>query len=377
MKSGFLKFIFCALVTGFFNLGLNAQVLEDYQKAWKDGNDASWFSANDRIEVQLDLETFPRSFFYFEIPKSSVVFFDKKLWFVTERDTVFHHKIEDLETKFKSKSVNLTVYKEGIEIGDAQIKKLLKPLQKKVEQVVEIASDGGLIILERNFGQREMRGFFMFVILLLFIGLALYKFLNPYLFGFLIRPLSLVKADYFSETGSLQKFFSFDVLSYLILVNLGISLFGIFGLVFLRLDWLSTRLIVSFESLFWLWLSLGGLLLLFSILKFIGIRVIAYLFSLEKLEFSHFFYLLRITAIVLTVFLLISVYLIINNYSFLSSFLSFSFSVFFWIYLAGIAALFLIMMNRSNFKKYHLFAYLCIAELVPFLVLSKWIIDLG
>lgn len=377
MKNGFVKFIFCALITGFLSLDLNAQVLEDYQTAWKEGNETSWFSANDRIEVQLDLESFPMSFFYFEIPKSSVVFFDKKLWFFSEKDTVFHHKVEDLQIQFNSKTVNLTVYNEGIEIGDAQIKKLLTPLEKKVEKVEESFSNEGLLIKERDFGQQEIKGFFIFVVLLLLTGVALYRFVNPFLFGFMIRPVSLVKAEDFSESGSLQKFFSFDVLSYLILVNLGISLFGVFGLVFLRQDWLNTRVIIGFESLFWLWLAIGGLLLLFSIFKFIGIRVIAYLFALEKLEFSHFFYLLRITAIVLTFFLVISVYLIINNYSFLGSFLSFSFSVFFWIYLAGIAALFLIMMNRLSFKKYHLFAYLCIAELVPFLVLSKWIMDLG
>jgi hypothetical protein len=34
------------------------------------------------------------------------------------------------------------------------------------------------------------------------------------------------------------------------------------------------------------------------------------------------------------------------------------------------------MMNRLNFKKYHLFTYLCIAEIVPFLVLTKWILVL-
>jgi hypothetical protein len=377
MKNGFVKFIFCALITGFLSLDLNAQVLEDYQTDWKEGNETSWFSANDRIEVQLDLESFPMSFFHFEIPKSSVVFFDKKLWFFSEKDTVFHHKVEDLQIQFKSKTVNLTVYNEGIEIGDAQIKKLLTPLEKKVERVEESFSNEGLLIIERDFGQQEIKGFFILVVLLLLTGVALYKFVNPFLFGFMIRPVSLVKAEDFSESGSLQKFFSFDVLSYLILVNLGISLFGVFGLVFLRQDWLDTRVIIGFESLFWLWLALGSFLLIFSIFKFIGIRLIAYLFALERLEFSHYFYLLRITAIVLTFFLVISVYLIINNYSFLGSFLSFSFSVFFWIYLAGIAALFLIMMNRLSFKKYHLFAYLCIAELVPFLVLSKWIMDLG
>jgi hypothetical protein len=48
-------------------------------------------------------------------------------------------------------------------------------------------------------------------------------------------------------------------------------------------------------------------------------------------------------------------------------------SGFFWFYLLGVVGLFFIMMNRLSFKKYHLFTYLCIAELVPFLILAKWI----
>jgi hypothetical protein len=49
---------------------------------------------------------------------------------------------------------------------------------------------------------------------------------------------------------------------------------------------------------------------------------------------------------------------------------------FFWVYLFGVLGLFLIMMSRLNFKKYHLFTYLCLAEIVPFLVLAKWIMVL-
>jgi hypothetical protein len=50
---------------------------------------------------------------------------------------------------------------------------------------------------------------------------------------------------------------------------------------------------------------------------------------------------------------------------------------FFWLYAFGILGLFLLMMNRLDFKKYHLFTYLCLAEIVPFLVLCKWIMVLA
>ena len=64
-------------------------------------------------------------------------------------------------------------------------------------------------------------------------------------------------------------------------------------------------------------------------------------------------------------------------YRVLENVLELSLQVFFWLYLIGITGLFLIMMNRLSFKKYHLFTYLCIAELVPFLILAKWIMVLG
>jgi len=187
----------------------------------------------------------------------------------------------------------------------------------------------------------------------------------------------LILAEDFSESGSLQKFFTFDVLSYLLVVNMLTSLGGVLGLVFLKHDWLAARLDLEFESLILLWLLIALVLLGMTILKFIGVRLAAYLFDLDKLEFSHFFYLLRLVTITSAFFVLISFYFIIHDFLFLKDVLAISFSVFFWIYVLGIAGLFLIMMNRLSFKKYHLFAYLCIAELVPFLILSKWIMDIG
>ncbi len=125
------------------------------------------------------------------------------------------------------------------------------------------------------------------------------------------------------------------------------------------------------------WLVGGLALLILTILKFVGIKIIAYLFDLGRLEFPHFFYLLRLVVIGSFSLILISAFIMMNEFSMLRNAIELSFTGFFWVYIAGIIGLFLIMMNRLGFKKYHLFTYLCIAELVPFLILAKMVMVLG
>lgn len=352
------------------NQYVHAQVLEDYGTAWKEGNQKSWFKDNDRIEVELDLMTFPQSFLSFKIPANSFVFQGESLWFFSKSDTVFFQRLEDFRKNITEDRISVVVLKQGIEVGDVQIKKLL---QKQDLHLVTETDE--IPIKGRDLGQREIKNFFVFAVFLIFGGVALYKTTYPYFFQEMVRPLSL--GENFSETGSFQKFFNFDILLFLFLVCLLLSLSSVLGLYINKLNWLQSRIDLNLVSLLWLW-SLGTVILnVLIVFKFFGIRLVAYLFALEKLEFPHFFYLLRLVSIVSTLFVLISSYFLVYDFFGFHEVLTFSFSAFFWVYLAGIGGLFLLMANQLDFKKYHLFAYLCIAELVPFLILSKWIMDLG
>lgn len=372
MKKVILQIIYFLTMMGFSARIANAQVLEDYKSDWEEGGKKTWFSDNDRLSVELDLGSFPRGYVSFEFPAQSVVFLGEKLWFFSEKDTIFSEKVSELRSQFKVEKTNLIVFKRGIQVGDSKIQKVLQPAELKSAE--SLKAD---LIKKRDFQRQEIRDFFVFAVLLVLFGIALYKLAYPYLFAVMIRPLSLINAEDFSDSGSLQKFFSFDVLFYVVVVNMLTSLAGVLGLIFFKYEWLKTRFTLDFNSMFQLWLAVAGILLVLTILKFIGIRVVAYLFDLEKLEFPHFFYLLRLVAITSAFFVLVSTFYLMNEFSEMKNALSFSFSAFFWIYIAGVAGLFLIMMNRLSFKKYHLFAYLCIAELVPFLVLSKWIMVVG
>lgn len=372
MKKILFALIFIVVSMVVSNQYLNAQVLEDYKNDLKERGKKTWFGDNDRLEVEVDLETFTQSFLSFEIPANTVVFLGETLWFFSEKDTIISERLEVLKKDIGQKKAVIIFFKPGIRIQDVRIKKTLHEYHK--DSLVAIKES---IIQKRDKGQQEIRSFFTFAILLIFVGVALYKTAYPYLFLEMVRPMSLFLAEDFSESGSLQKFFTFDILVYLLLVNLLISLSGVLGLIFIKVDWLVARIELDFETLVWVWLSLALMLTILTVLKFMGIRLITYLFDLDKLEFPHFFYLLRLVTITAAFFVLVSSYFLIHDFVNLNQVLDFSFSAFFWIYVIGVAGLFLIMMNRLSFKKYHLFAYLCIAELVPFLIISKLVIDLG
>jgi hypothetical protein len=193
----------------------------------------------------------------------------------------------------------------------------------------------------------------------------------------MVRPISLLNAEDFSDSGSLQKFFSFDILVFVLIVNMMSALGLILGAVLFKLEWIESRGDISFQNLLIGWIVGSLILLILTIIKFTAIRIVAYLFELNKIEFPHFFYLLRLVMIAITGLIFVSAYFLMNNYGFAKSAVGFSFQIFFWFYIIGLFVLFLIMMNRLNFKKYHLFTYLCIAELVPFLIITKWVMILG
>jgi len=373
MKQTYFKFLIAFLVLASNVNQANSQVLQDYKNAWEKGTKETWIRPNDRLVLNLDLNTFPLANISFEFPEKSVVFLGKKLWVYAEVDTAFLNPIADLSKEFGAGDVEVIVFKKGIDFGDASIQKILKP----VSSSERIISPNEIIGKERKFDRQDLRDFFFVAVFIILLILALYKVAYPYLFVAMIRPDSLLTAEDFSDSGSLQKFFSMDVLFYILMVNLMTSLVAVLGLFFYKQEWLITWIGIDFNSLIILW-ALGAIVfLIITILKFIGLRIIAYLFDLGKLEFAHFFYLLRLVVLAIAGLVLVIAFFLVNEFSSSREAIGHSLSVFFWFYIAGVLSLFLIMMNRLSFKKYHLFTYLCIAELVPFLIMAKWVMVLG
>lgn len=351
---------------------LEAQVLENYDGQWRTAREESWLGSNNQVELRLDLTSFPKALFQIRLPAESTVFIDQKLWQLTTVDTVIYRYVHDFRTEFGKDTVTFTVVNPNLNSGYPAIKKVLGRSQGN--RITESTEE---ILLKERFVPQAVKDFYVTGLFLILFFLALYKLAYPYLLAVMVQPLAVISAEDFSDSGNLQKFFSFDIIFYLLIVGMMISEVVVLSLVIFKKVWLETWIGIDYSSLLLLWvLGVVGILI-FMILKFIGIRVVSYLFDLGKAEFSHFFYLLRLVVFGSSVLLIIGAYFLVNNYSGLESALTFLIPGFFWVYILGVLGLFLIMMNRLNFKKYHLFTYLCIAELIPFLILSKWILYLG
>lgn len=363
------------LIVFFFILlsyGLDAQVLENYDGQWNSAREESWLGSNNQIELNLDLRNFPKSDLQIKLPSQSTVFIDQKLWQLTTADTIIFRNIEGLRAEFGRDTVTFTVVSPNLTPESPSLKKVVG--RSQLNEIVLISDE---LPLSGRFIPQQVKDFYITGLLVILSFFALYKLAYPYLLAVMVQPLAVISAEDFSDSGNLQKFFSFDIIFYLLIVGMMISEVGVLCLVIFKKAWLETWIGLDYSSLLMIWL-LGALgVLVLTILKFIGIRIISYLFDLGKAEFSHFFYLLRLMVFGCSLIILVGTYFVVNNYSGLESALSFLISGLFWGYILGVLGLFLIMMSRLSFKKYHLFTYLCIAELIPFLILSKWIMYIG
>ena len=354
------------------SLGANAQVLENYDGLWKSAREESWLGSNNQIELKVDLASYPESELRIKLPSKSTVFVDGKLWQLTTGDTIFFRSLREFQAEFDKDSVNFTVVSPDLGPRKASIKKVIG--RENLDETV-LGPEGNPIT--GRFVPQPVKDFYFSALVIILFFVALYKLAYPYLLAMMLQPLSVISAEDFSDSGNLQKFFSFDIIFYILIVAMMISQGAVTGLVVFKKDWLDTWIGLDYSSLLLIWLVGAFAILILTIIKFIGIRLISYLFDLGKAEFSHFFYLLRLIVFGSSVVLLVGAYFVANNFSGLETAFSVLFVGFFWFYIFGVLRLFLIMMSRLSFKKYHLFTYLCIAELVPFLILAKWIMAFG
>ena len=355
----------------FLSLGLLTngfgQVLENYDSKWRPAKEATWWENNDQLEVLVNVRDFPKSQFELTLPSQATLFVDGKLIELFPTDTVLHWSVEEVWLLSNKDSVLFTVTHSQVTPNSVGLKKVVFNSKQ-----VDITEEAQEMMITRT-SILPLKDFFVVVFVLILMFLAVYRLAYPYLFSILIQPVALINAEDFSDTGSLQKFFSPDILFYVLLVSMMISQVGVVALS-VETNWVMNWTNGDFFSLLILWVIGVVLVFLFFILKFIGVRFAGYLFELGKSDFSHYFYLLRLIVFGVTIVLLVASYYLINDFNELGSVLFSLFQFFFWFYLLGILGLSLIMMNRLSFKKYHLFIYLCIAEFVPFLILSKWIV---
>jgi hypothetical protein len=367
VKAGLVWLVFFTyIITG------QGQVIENYQSQIHFSYERDVFQRTAAAIVSIDPISFPKSDFRLELPKRTAVFIGQKLWLATEEDSVFEVPSGFFRETFLGegeKELTLEIFNTYQSLSDLKIYKGY--FEDTV--VVQPSFESNSLWQERE--KSDFSDFFYVALIVLMLLFAVFKTIFPSVFELIVSPGTVFSAEDFSDSGGgFQKFFSIDVLFYLLLLNLGISLVG-----FLFIE--ITEYLIIFEIgqldfnrllLFWL---LGAMALtLLSILKFIFLKIMVYLFDLTRFDFAHFFYLLRIISISMLIVLGLGFYFYLNNSIVLENVLVYSFKAFFWLYLVGVVFMFVIMVNRIPFKNYHLFAYICTAELIPFLVLSKLII---
>lgn len=356
----------------FLSMGVFAQVLENYDEHIQLNQGSKWLNKIDKAAVKIDVFSFPQSSIRLKVPGESTVLLDEKVWLYTSADTVIEVKVSQLQEIFSlnyQANHELVVLKDGLKTDQISVLKGYFANQEEVETEKKAT---GL-----NFSKREQSAFDDFFILgsvIVMFLFAIFKIIFPQVLGFIVRPQTVFSAEDFSDTGSLQKFFSLDVMFYLLLVNHVIALLVMLFMKEGGSGPFSYFVNGDINALFFNWFSGAMLLTLVAVVKFLFLKVMVFIFGLQKFDFAHFFYLLRIVSISLFVILGIGIYFFLNDQSSLQNVIEYSLIGFFWVYLLGVGMMFVIMVNRVPFKNYHLFAYICTAELIPFLILSKLVI---
>lgn len=351
----------------------NAQVLENYDGKWSSSTEQSLVGSIGQKQVILAVNTFPQSYFQFKVPGNSTLFVDGKLWNFIQSDTTFFIPTVDFKKEFGKDSLLVTVVRDEFSRRDFGLE-ITKVARNQVEEK-QVSLGAKFMAFEKRQIVQPMKDFIAVSLLIILTLIAIYRRSYPYLLGVLLKPISVINAEDFSESGGLQKAFSFDSIYFFFLLATIIAHSLVIGIVIFRPDWLEFWGGLTSLSLLNLWIIASLPILALTILKFYAIKLIVYLFELGKSEFAHFFYLLRLISFGFALVLLATTFFVINDISELKIVFTQLITAVFWVYVSGVFGLFLIMMNRLNFKKYHLFTYLCLTEIIPFLVLTKWVLE--
>lgn len=349
---------------------LMGQVIENYDSKLAYVKQSGWFQSSEIIQVSLDISTFPSASFIATVPSESTVFLGNVLWFYSPKDTTVQISIEELREEFGFKEevrVNFSVLKNDINTSEVSIKKGFFDNDSFLPLNVENPSSMKMEV-------RQIDGFYDFFFLALICILffaAIYKAIYPLVLQYILNPQLIFTAEDFSESNAIQKFFSLDIIFFIIINNLTVALITMVGVKEVGFGRLNELIKGDINELFLYWLIITLGLFVVTILKFLFIKFMTLIYELGKNEFAHFFYLLRVVSVLMIILVIIISIYALNRQDILSLVLNWSLIIFFWSYLVAVVLLMFIMMNRVSFNNYHLFAYICTAELVPFLIISK------
>jgi hypothetical protein len=355
-----------------FSGELSAQILENYSDRFEFKSTKSWSNSLVILNASVDVANFSKSSLWLSVPAGSTVFVEKRIWFFTEQDTSVIVTIDWLKDYVDLPSARSLEFS----ISNNQLNPQAITLKKGYFDQSAAGKEGLIakeaMVLESR-GQTVFKDFYFIALGIILLLLAIIKGIFPVELSYFLAPRAVISSTENLEGG--QKFFSVDVLFFLLTVGMALVLgimFFIDYFEYQKFGFFNPR---NLNDLFFKWF-IGSLIYVFvTIAKFVYLKFLSSVFKLNKLEFLHFFYLLRIISLMLFGLLILQTLFLTNNYLEVGSWVELSMKGFFSIYILGIVFLFVFMTNQVNFNFYHLIAYLCTAELLPFLIVSKYIIS--
>lgn len=352
----------------FFRLDeAKSQVIENYTPKLQVQEEENWFAPPSVAKVEVNLDQFPLLDMAIALPANSSLFVDGKLWFFTKGDTSFAIATQELIKKFPSPQASreFLIYNPEIRTGDISLTRGIYP----GDLSAALEPEGRSLIVNRESNVTE--DFFLLAFLILFSLIALFKIIYPLVITFIIRPVFAFSSEDFFESHSLTRFFSIEIVYFLLIFNMLLMLLIIISAYYLKRIGLESIWSGDLNHMFFIWLLGTGVLLLLSLLKFLWLKVTAIVFGINKIEFTHFFFMLRIALLIMLVICSVIFISQLNGVLEMERLIGFLWMCFFMLYTLGIFLLYFTMTKKVSFKYYHLFSYLCTAELVPFLVFSK------
>ena len=260
-----------------------AQVLVNYDSALHENFSGGWFKQSESIAVQVDANQFQDASWQIRLPEGSSLFFNEALW---------DHYLHDTLLVINNKSVlpylddegklEIIAYKPGISQEEFSVQ---KGYFNNYNEKIETAN-----VLEKR-KKDEIRDFFFIAVLFL---IAIFRAFFPSIFGIFWNPKSVFSIEDIWESGSFSKIYSAELLFYLVLINMSTGLLVILVVHGLEIDFFGLGLDSGVEKLVFAWLIFSLLLTIITFFKFIWLGIGAFLFSLNKIAFPHFFYLLKV-----------------------------------------------------------------------------------
>lgn len=340
-----------------------AQVLVNYDSALHENFSEGWLKQSESIAVQVDANQFQDASWQIRLPEGSSLFFNEALW---------DHYLQDTLLVVNNKSVLPYLDDEG-KLEIIAFKPGISPEDFSVQKGYFNHSDekiGMANVLEKR-KTDEIRDFFFIALIGILFLIGIFRAFFPSIFSIFWNPKSVFSIEDIWESGSFSKIYSAELLFYLVLINMSTGLLVILVVHGLEIDFFGLGLDGGVEKLVFAWLIFSLLLLLITFVKFIWLGTGAILFSLNKIAFPHFFYLLKVRGFALFIILCMLVLVYANNWISLYEHFSYMYYTFFLIYSLGLIGLAIWLYKKNGFNNYHLFSYLCTSELIPFLVICK------